>query len=93
MNPSFNVTGKNSRTVLNSLRTLLREAFEQRRTGVNYAKLVRAHGYIDGFMQALIDSGMANRPELLQLVRDERSRAEGPATQQVVSSVDYEAVA
>ena len=65
----------------NTLRGLLREVLEARFNGGAYAKLARSHGYADGYMRALVDSGLVDRRELLQLVSAERQRfvAEVPA--------------
>jgi len=58
----------------NVLRGLLREVLEARFQGGAYAKLARSHGYADGYMRALLDAGLIEKRELLQLVSAERQR-------------------
>lgn len=58
----------------NNLRDLLREVLEARFQGGAYAKLARAHGYADGYMRALLDAGLIDKRELLQIVGTERQR-------------------
>jgi hypothetical protein len=71
--------------MLDNLRTLLRDVFKLRREGTAYARLARAHGYVDGYMRVLLESGAATRAELLAVVTAERSREGGPATATVTS--------
>jgi hypothetical protein len=52
---------------------------------VTYARLARGHGYVDGYMRVMLESGVATKKELLELVADERLRADGPATGAVES--------
>jgi hypothetical protein len=66
--------------MLDNLREMLRDVFRLRSDGVAYARLARAHGYVDGYMRVLLETGVAEKQELLSLVADERTRAEGPAT-------------
>jgi hypothetical protein len=54
--------------LLDSVRALLDEVLRARFDGTAYAKLSRAHGYADGYMRCLIDAGLVDRAELLQLV-------------------------
>jgi hypothetical protein len=74
---------KNRREMLEDLRGMLREAFLLREQGVPYAKLARAHGYVDGYMRALLAAGMVTQKELLALVATTRTEALGPATREV----------
>lgn len=67
-------------TMLENLRTMLRDVFRLRRDGAAYARLSRAHGYVDGYMRALMEAGIATQKELLELVAAERVRVDGPAT-------------
>ncbi len=67
-------------TMLENLRTMLRDVFRLRRDGAAYARLSRAHGYVDGYMRALMEAGVATQKELLELVAAERVRVDGPAT-------------
>lgn len=67
-------------TMFENLRTMLRDVFRLRRDGAAYARLSRAHGYVDGYMRALMESGVATQKELLELVAAERVRVDGPPT-------------
>jgi hypothetical protein len=69
--------------MLDNLKALLKDVFKLRREGAAYARLARAHGYVDGYMRVLLDTGIADRKELLELVAAERVRADGPATSEV----------
>jgi hypothetical protein len=71
--------------MLENLRAMLKDVFKLRREGVAYARLARAHGYVDGYMRVLLESGMATRKELLDLVAHERVKSDGPATAPVES--------
>ncbi len=66
--------------MLDNLRAMLRDVFRLRTEGVAYARLARAHGYVDGYMRVLIDTGVADRRELLAIVAEERLGVDGPAT-------------
>lgn len=66
--------------MLDNLRAMLRDVFKLRSDGVAYARLARAHGYVDGYMRVLLETGIADKQELLALVAEERVRADGPAT-------------
>lgn len=59
------------------LRQLLREMFVSREQGVGGLRFSRAHGYVDGFMAALVEEKLATQEELLALVLEERSRRAG----------------
>ncbi len=74
---------KNKRELLEDLRGMLREAFHLREQGVAYAKLARTHGYVDGFMRVLLETGMVTQKELLALVTATRAEALGPGTREV----------
>ena len=66
--------------LVQTLRELLRDVFRQRGGGVTNARFARALCYADGYMQALIDAGLAEERELLQVVTEERTRADGPGS-------------
>ena len=66
--------------MLDNLRSMLRDVFELRTEGVAYARLARAHGYVDGYMRVLLETGMTSKTELLSIVAEERARTDGPAT-------------
>ena len=57
-----------------ALRGMLRDTLQARFEGGRYADLARAHGYADGYMRALLDAGVLDQGELLQLVSRERRR-------------------
>jgi hypothetical protein len=65
--------------VLSELQTMLRDLLAAAAAGGGRARIARAHGYVDGYMRALLDLGIAQQSELLQLVAGERERASGPA--------------
>ena len=65
--------------MLGELRSMLRTAFDSRTVGGPAAHQARAHGYADGYMRAMLDSGLADQRELLSLVGEQRRRAHGPA--------------
>jgi hypothetical protein len=70
---------RKSHEMLAELRTMLRDVFVAREQGESGLKLAKAHGYIDGYMQAILDAGVVSRKELLGVVADERERVSGPA--------------
>lgn len=65
--------------LLGELRTMLRDIFVAKSKGEAHARLARAHGYVDGYMRGLLDTGIADKTELLEIVASERERASGPA--------------
>lgn len=65
------------------LKQLLHDVFVTKAAGKPYATLARAHGYVDGYMRAVLDLGVLEKTEMLAMVTEERARAEGPATAQV----------
>lgn len=66
--------------MLENLRAMLRDVFKLRSSGVAYARLARAHGYVDGYMRVLLDTDVATKKELLDLVAEERQGTYGPMT-------------
>jgi hypothetical protein len=66
--------------MLSELRKMLHDVFVARATGASHPKMTRAHGYVDGYMRALLESGAATKDELLALVAEERAVVSGPAT-------------
>ena len=66
--------------MLSELATMLRDVFVARTEGAAYARLARAHGYVDGYMRAMMEAGVVSKEELLRLVAEERTVAMGPAT-------------
>jgi hypothetical protein len=65
--------------MISDLRTMLRDMFAASATGGGGARLARAHGYVDGYMRAMLDQGVATKSELLAVVAAERERFAGPA--------------
>ncbi len=65
------------------LRTLLNDVILARSRGADHSRLARAHGYLDGYMHALLESGIASSHELLSVVAEERHKVDGPATRDV----------
>ena len=66
--------------MLSELRTMLRDVFKAREEGAAYARLARAHGYVDGYMRGLLETGTFTKEELLAVVADQRRDVYGPAT-------------
>lgn len=65
------------------LQRLLHDVFVAQAQGTHYPRVARAHGYVDGYMRALLESGQATQRELLEVVAAERARVGGPATRDV----------
>jgi len=79
---------KSTAELVDQLRSLLREAFSLRQQGAAYARIQRAHGYADGYMRMMIDSGMMDARTLLALVAEVRREVDGPATREVVHEAE-----
>jgi len=65
------------------LSKMLTDVFTAKRHGGEYARLARAHGYVDGYMRAMLESGACSKGELLQLVAATRAKVDGPALRDV----------
>jgi hypothetical protein len=65
--------------VVAELRTMLADVFTAKAAGEAYGRLARAHGYVDGYMRALLELGIVTKAELLDVVNAERERSSGPA--------------
>jgi hypothetical protein len=65
--------------LLSQLQSMLRDVFSAVSAGTSQARIARAHGYVDGFMRALLDTGVAEHKELVAIVAAERERVSGPA--------------
>ena len=65
--------------IMAELRTMLRDVFLAKSAGENYARLSRAHGYVDGYMRALLETDTVSKEELLAVVAAEREQVSGPA--------------
>jgi hypothetical protein len=71
---------KDRAEVIAELRTMLADVFTAKAQGEAYGRLARAHGYVDGYMRALLELGFVTKEELLDLVNTERERSNtGPA--------------
>jgi hypothetical protein len=79
--------------LLAELRRLLHDVFVARAEGATYSRLARAHGYVDGYMRALLESGLCEKQELLDLVAAERARVHGPATREIADGSTSEIAA
>ena len=82
---------KSKDELLSELRGMLRDVFAAQAAGQVQSRVARAHGYVDGFMRALLDSGVAGKQELLELVAAERQNVSGPALR-TMAQVDDESV-
>jgi hypothetical protein len=71
-------------------RNAVRTMFELRRRGASGAELARASGFADGFMRSLVQAHLCSERELLELVRGERQRLDGPAARVEASGVHLE---
>jgi hypothetical protein len=65
--------------IVNELRAMLRDVFVAKSSGETYSRLARAHGYVDGYMRALLETEMVSKEELLSIVAAEREQVSGPA--------------
>jgi hypothetical protein len=61
--------------VISEVRSMLADVFAAKASGEVYERLARAHGYVDGYMRALIELGVVGKDELLELVTLERERS------------------
>jgi hypothetical protein len=74
--------------MLDDLRTMLKDVFAATARGGAYTRVARAHGYVDGFMRALLDTDTVSKAELLALVAEEREKISGPATRSTLDLDD-----
>ena len=79
--------------MLNELKVMLYDALLAKTRGVTYPRLARAHGYVDGYMKALLDAGLATNQELLTLVSEARTTVDGPAVAETTPAQGDEAAA
>jgi len=82
---------KNKAEVIAELRTMLADVFTAKAQGEAYGRLARAHGYVDGYMRALLELEFVSKEELLDLVNAERERSNGPAIRSVSDLVEVAA--
>lgn len=76
---------KSEAELLDILRSLLRESFRLQSEGGSQARLSQAVGYVDGYVRALIETGIADHATLLAVVRDMRAESRGAPTRTVES--------
>lgn len=77
--------------MMSELRKLLRECLLAQVEGGSFTKLARSHGFVDGYMRAMLEGGQATKQELLELVAVERARINGPALRIVDSAAEIAA--
>jgi hypothetical protein len=87
------MSAKSKDEMLSELRVMLRDVFAAQAAGQVQSRVARAHGYVDGFMRAMLDSGVAGKRELLELVAAEREHVSGPALRAISQVDDSEIVA
>ena len=69
--------------MLRDLNVLLRDMLEMRYQGGDHTRLAYAQGTVDGYMRALLESGVVSRDELMGLVREQRAALDGPPTRRL----------
>ena len=74
--------------VIAEVQNMLRDILSAASGGTSYARIARAHGYVDGYMRALLDAGTVTKEELLAIVAAEREHVSGPATRAVDVSAE-----
>jgi hypothetical protein len=74
---------RSKKEMIAELEQMLADVFAARAEGTNYPRLARAHGYVDGYMRALLEGGHCTKQELLTLVARQREKVFGPATSTV----------
>jgi hypothetical protein len=82
---------KTKAEVMAELRSMLADVFAAKAAGEAYGRLARAHGYVDGYMRALLEIGYVTKAELLEAVNAERERASGPAMRPIADVADVAA--
>ena len=73
------------------LRKHLRQCLVAQAEGGSFTKLARAHGFVDGYMRAMLEGGQATKQELLEVVATERARVNGPALRIVDTAAEIAA--
>ena len=79
---------KSKAELVSELRTMLADVFAAKASGEAYGRLARAHGYVDGYMRALLELGVVTKAELLDVVNAERERSSGPAMRPMTDMAD-----
>jgi len=75
--------------MLDELRGMLKDVLVARTKGGSFPRVSRAHGFLDGYMRALLDTGAMTQAELLQIVDEGRAEVHGPSV--LESSLDVDA--
>jgi hypothetical protein len=65
--------------LLKDLQSMLSDVLAAKAAGGSHDRIARAHGYVDGYMRALLDIGITTRTELLDIVAGVREKSNGPA--------------
>ena len=65
---------------LSQLKEALSQLFALRHAGVVHTQITQAQGLVDGYMNCLLDLGLTNDRELLDLVASARRGVDGAAT-------------
>ncbi len=74
-----------SREMSATLERLLSEVLELKHVGATQDRMGSARSFVDGYMCALLDSGIATQSQLLEIVRKQRVLADGAATRDLVA--------
>ncbi len=82
---------KDKAEVISGLRAMLSDVFMAKERGEAYGRLARAHGYVDGYMRALLELGVVTKDELLEVVQAERERSSGPALRTIAELAEVAA--
>jgi hypothetical protein len=69
---------KDKAEVTSELQKMLADVFAAKASGEAYGRLARAHGYVDGYMRALLELEVFSKEELLAIVNAERERSRRP---------------
>jgi hypothetical protein len=67
---------KEKAELIAEVRAMLCDVFNAKNAGEAYGRLARAHGYVDGYMRALLDLGVVTKEELVEVVNTERERSD-----------------
>jgi hypothetical protein len=78
-------TSKSEPELLEILKSLLRDSMRLHSEGASGARLGRADGYVDGFVRALVESGLADHASILAIVKGVRREVGGAAVGEVRS--------
>ena len=70
------------------LKSLLRDSLRLHTEGAAGSRLAQADGYVDGFIRALVESGVSDHKTILALVRDVRREVAGAPTTVVESDAE-----